>query len=78
MMGLTESARHLPPPGTEEELRPLSPRSRRVPPCFQSDTRHAISTAGFATGCVLVASSLALAKQRGLARTRRTAYAETR
>ena len=34
---------------------------------FSTQTlRHAISTVGFATGCVLVASSLALAKQLGL------------
>ena len=37
-MGLTESARHLPPLGTEEALRPLSPRSAECRHVFDSDT----------------------------------------
>ena len=57
MMGLTESARHLPPLGTEEALRPLSRRSAECRHVFDSDTAPCHFDAGFATGCVLVASS---------------------
>ena len=54
MMGLTESARHLPPLGTEEALRPLSRRSAECRHVFE--LRHCAMPfdAGFATGCVLV------------------------
>ena len=66
MMGLTESARHLPPPGTEEALRPLSPRSRRVPPCFR--LRHCAMPFRRLGSLQAAFSSHrhALAKQRGL------------
>src|SRR5215204_5644493 len=57
-MGLTESAGHLPPLGTEEALRPLSPHPPSAVMFFDSDTAI--------TGCVLVASSPAFGKQRGL------------
>ena len=46
MMGLTESARHLPPLGTEEALRPLSRRSAECRHVFNSDTAPCHSMLG--------------------------------
>jgi len=66
MMGLTESAGHLPPLGTEEALRPLSPHPPSAVMFSTQTLRHAISMVGLITGCVLVASSPAFGKQRGL------------
>ena len=46
MMGLTESARHLPPLGTEEALRPLSRRSAECRHVLDSDTAPCHSMLG--------------------------------